>query len=499
MRRMRQQNAASSAWALWAFGVALIAAGLLCGQEPVPAPAKISLPAAPIAQEEDRPLPINLPTAMQLANARPIDIALASQRIEAATAQLERANVLWLPTVYIGVDYARQDGRLQDIRGSVFDTSRQSFMAGAGPVAVFAVSDAIYAPLAARQVLRAREAEQQTAMNDSLLAVAEAYYGVQQSRGELAGAVESVRRAQDVVSRAEKLAEGLAPRVEINRARTELARRQQGVETAREKWETASAELGRILRLSPTSLVVPQEAPHLRVDLVDMATPIDSLITVALSNRPELESRQALVQATLARLRQERIRPLVPSVLIRGNATNPAGILSSGTFGGGRNDDLSNFGGRNSVDFQVLWELQNLGFGNRAAVRERRADNEAAMLDLFRTQDRIAAEVVQAFAQAKRAANRVQLAEAELSNAAETAEKNIQGLSQTRRVGETLVLVFRPQEVIASIQALDQAYRDYYGAVADANRAQFRLYRAIGQPAQCLMEVMPQPPTAVKP
>ncbi len=50
-----------------------------------------------------------------------------------------------------------------------------------------------------------------------------------------------------------------------------------------------------------------------------------------------------------------------------------------------------------------------------------------------------------------------------------------------------MVLLVRPQEAVAAVQALAQAYVDYYGAVADANRAQFRLYRALGQPAQCLV------------
>jgi hypothetical protein len=74
-----------------------------------------------------------------------------------------------------------------------------------------------------------------------------------------------------------------------------------------------------------------------------------------------------------------------------------------------------------------------------------------------------------------------------LKEAAETVKTNLEGLSQTRRVGDTLVLVFRPQEVVAAVQALDQAYRDYFGAIADANRAQFRLYRALGHPAQCVI------------
>ena len=42
------------------------------------------------------------------------------------------------------------------------------------------------------------------------------------------------------------------------------------------------------------------------------------------------------------------------------------------------------------LDIQVLWEFQNLGLGNLAKVRERRAENAAAIIELFRLQDRIA-------------------------------------------------------------------------------------------------------------
>jgi hypothetical protein len=71
-----------------------------------------------------------------------------------------------------------------------------------------------------------------------------------------------------------------------------------------------------------------------------------------------------------------------------------------------------------------------------------------------------------------------------LQYALDTADKNAQGLSQTRRIGDTITLVFRPQEVLVSIQSLQQAYRDYYKAITEHNRAQFRLYRALGHPGQ---------------
>jgi outer membrane protein TolC len=336
------------------------------------------------------------------------------------------------------------------------------------------------------------------AENDSVLAVAEAYFTIQRTRGELAGAMESERLAGDLVKSAEKLAAGLAQPVEVNRAKTELARRQQAVELARERWELASADLNRLLRLPQGTVVEPTEPPHLRIDLFDAWSTVDDLIPIGLTNRPELAARQALVAATLARLRQEKLRPLIPSVILRGNATNPGGTLSTGMFAGGINGDVSNSQWRNSMDVQVLWELQGLGFGNSALVREREAEGRIATLELMRTQDRVAAEVAQAHSQMTRAALRAKLASDGLKEATETVKTNLAGMNQTRRVGETLVLVFRPQEVVAAVQSLDQAYRDYFGTIADANIAQFRLYRSLGHPAACVLakkkeEELPRP------
>jgi hypothetical protein len=201
-----------------------------------------------------------------------------------------------------------------------------------------------------------------------------------------------------------------------------------------------------------------------------------------------LAAQQALVRAALQQLRQERIRPLVPSILLRGAATNPAGTLAGGAFGGGINDQVSRFGARGDYDLQVLWQLENLGFGNSARVRERRAEHELAILESLRLQDRVAADVKQAYDQAQSAAARVKEAEIGLKDAVDSVTQNFEGMKQTKRVGNLLVLVIRPQEAAAAIQALSSAYGDYYGAVGDFNRAQFRLYRAIGQPARLILE-----------
>jgi len=456
--------------------------GSACAQEPS------GFASSVVTVSRATPNAINLATALQLAQVRSIDVQVAAERVIAASAQLDFARSRQLPTIYLGADYARQDGQIQDIRGDVFNTSRSSLMAGAGPSAVFSPSDAILAPLASRQVLSARAADRRATENDITLAVAELYFSVQRARGELMGALESEELATNLVGKAERLAAGLASPVEVSRAKTELARRRQAVESARERQEIAMSDLNRLLRLPQATALEPIEPPQLRVELFDAVWPVDDLIPLALTNRPELASQQSLVAATIARLQREKLRPLIPSVVLRGNATNPGGTLSTGMFGGGINDDFSKFNWRNSMDVQVLWELQGLGLGNRAAIKEKEAENRQALLEMLRVQDRVASEVVQAHTQATRSAKRALLAEEGLKEARETVKTNLEGLNQTRRVGEMLVLVFRPQEVVSAVQALDQAYRDYFGAIADANQAQFRLYRALGHPAQCVLD-----------
>lgn len=499
----------------------LVAAGLACAagcvanpregvarsQEPVRSPLDVAPPPAaliegrgplpqskPALEPNETPLPINFATALQLAGARPLDVQIAGRQVAVAAAQYDRARLLWVPNLVLGTDYFAHTGPQQNFAGEIVTANRNTFMAGFGPNVVFSFSDAVYAPLAARQDLRARQSHQQAAINDTSLSVAEAYFGVQQARGELAGAMLAEKHATELARRAAELVKGLAPPADENRAKVELARRRQSVFAARERWRTASAELARLLRLDPNATLEPIEPAFLPVTVIDSQISLDSLIPIALGSRPELAGHQAVVQAALARLKQEKIRPLVPSLAIRSVSTNPSGSLGYGTFGGGPNDRLDNFAGRFDIDVQLLWEFQSLGFGNRARIQERRAEHEIATLDLFRTQDRIAAEVAKAFAEVRSAAERLNQAEPALREAIDLVNKSLDGLGQTRRAGETVLLVVRPQEAVAAVQALGQANADFFTAVADYNRAQFRLYRALGHPAQCLAGAIPNPP-----
>jgi outer membrane protein TolC len=415
------------------------------------------------------------------------DITIASQQLRVAAAQLEGARVLWVPTLYAGAEYTHHDGPTQAADGAVTNSSRSSLYAGGAPFAVFNITDAIFTPLAQRQVTRAREANVQTTTNDTLYSVARTYFDAQEAQADLASVEDVARRVELLVKKTETLAPDLIPEVELARVRAVKFNVAQVRELAHQRWRTTSTEVARVLRLKPTFLIQPLEPPHLRVTLISPELTADELIPVALASRPELTYNQAQVEAEQERLRQEKFRPLLPIILVRGGSTETPYPLAFGAYGGGQGGTLENFNIRADYDIQALWELRNLGLGNRALIHERKADLEVARSQNFRFRDFVAKEVAEAWAEASSAAAGVEQAEQELRQAQLSADQNLEGLGGTKRAaGNIVILVIRPLEVVAALQALNTAYFNYFGTVADYNRAQFRLYRTLGSPAQYL-------------
>jgi outer membrane protein TolC len=179
------------------------------------------------------------------------------------------------------------------------------------------------------------------------------------------------------------------------------------------------------------------------------------------------------------------MRPLLPSLVMQGGG--PGGAFNFASFQGGPDGQPTEGSGRYDLDVGVVWTLDNLGAGNRAAVRERTAEQQRAVLEVFNTEDRVAEEVVTAHAQLEAAVARVRQTEASVREANITVAGTRIGLRETRGAGGLLELINRPQEAVAALQQLDQAYDAYFSAVAEYNRAQFQLYRAMGYPARTLI------------
>ncbi len=443
----------------------------------------LKLKPAPLDPTDLR-FPINLAAALRLSDARPLIVAAAQASVWVGEAQLTRAKVLWVPTIVFGLDYIRHDGGGPDFnKGIMTAPSVNFFYGGPGLYQYVNLTDAIYEPLVARQDLNARQWNIQAAKNDALLQTADAYFQVHQYRGMYAGALYTVELGKELVEKVNQLSKELVPKVEVDRARNILAELEQRAIAARQEWRVQSANLTQVLRLDPRAVVEPLEHDHTQVTLIDPCRSLDDLMAVALTNRPEVASRRALVQAAGARVQREKMRPLLPIVMI--NGFQSAGeYIQAGLFGLGPNSSLNQWRGREDVSIQCVWQLENFGLGNLAKIKNQRGSESRAIIDLRNAQDMVAGEVTRAQARVQSAAARVLQADRALRTGIITFNGHLEGLSQTRRLENVLVLTFRPQEAVYSLELLNVAFNEYFTTVAEYNRAQFELFHAVGYPAR---------------
>jgi hypothetical protein len=86
----------------------------------------------PAVDKDVQVMPIDLATALRLANAGNPTINLARERVREAYANLLQAQVLWLPNLQTGPAYVRHDGMLQNAAGVVFPTDKWNLFIGGG-------------------------------------------------------------------------------------------------------------------------------------------------------------------------------------------------------------------------------------------------------------------------------------------------------------------------------------------------------------------------------
>jgi outer membrane protein TolC len=89
--------------------------------------------------------------------------------------------------------------------------------------------------------------------------------------------------------------------------------------------------------------------------------------------------------------------------------------------------------------------------------------------------DQAASDVAEAYAQVVARRDQIGLSESGIAAARDSYRRNAERV----RAGQGL-----PIETLQAIAALDLAQRQYARSVADYNRAQFRLQRALGWPVQ---------------
>ncbi len=424
-------------------------------------------------------LPIDLPTALRLANADNLQVALAREQIRQALAGVEKAKALWLPSIRGGANYNRHDGSIQAVPGNQFNTSRGLFYTGLGAFGQsvaspavpgvymnFHLADAIFQPLAARQFTGAQRSAAAAASNDALLDVSLSYLELLRAHQDLAIASEireDAQRIADVTADYARTGQGL--QADADRLQAELAVRRNDVLRSEEARSVASARLAQLLHIDPTVRLDPVEPTVVPIDLVPEDIELRELVAQGLSRRPELAESRSLVGEAVQRLRRERFAPLIPSVLVGGSY----GAMSSGI-----NGNLAAGAGRLDVDAVAYWEMRNLGLGEAAARHHAQSAVRQARVRQLAAMDLVSREITEAYAQSDARRRQIAIGREGVEAAANSYRSSLERILDARGL---------PLEALQSIQALAQARREYLRTLVDYDSAQFTLYRAIGAPA----------------
>jgi outer membrane protein TolC len=438
--------------------------------------------------------PIDLPTALQLADANNLQVAFAREQISIAIAQVDRANALWLPSVRGGLNYNRHEGAIQRVEGAQIQNSRGAFYAGLGAggygasspqvpglYSNFSLTDALFQPLAARQFAGSRAQAAAATTNDTLLEVALGYLELLRAGEDLAISQlsrEDTRQLFEITKAYAETGEGLA--ADANRTRAELALRTNEAQRSQEAQRVASARLAQVLRLDPSVMLEPADAIIAPIDLVVPGAPLCELVAQGLTSRPELAENRLLAAEAVVRLRRERMAVLLPSIVM---------AASYGGMGAGVNEQLAPFHDRLDLDAIAYWEMRNFGFGEAAARRGAQANVRATRFRQLAVMDQVAREVVEAHAQVQSRKAQMTTARMGVEAAAASYQQNLERVRQSQGL---------PIEALQSIQALTQARRELLRTVIEYNSAQFSLYRALGWPLKLPPELAHVPRSPAK-
>jgi outer membrane protein TolC len=493
---MQSKNSCLAAAACLVACLVAAAAGqdLATPTDQLPAPRPLPSPSETLsALVEAEARPIDLAATLQLAGTFNPEILLARERVDEAMALRQLAAAQLLPSVNAGGNLDHHLGPLQQSNGKLIDVHRDAVYLGLGANAVGGgtvnipgivwdgnVSAVLFQSLARRQFVRQQSFASLAVRNQVLLRAASAYLELLRASGRRAVAQQLVANAKEVARLTANFAKtGQGRQADADRAATELEQRKSELVEAENQVLAASAALCQLLSLDPSVRLAPVDSQVVPAAIVPEPITLPELIAIALVQRPELAERRAAIRVAFLELREAKLLPFSPNLLVG---------YSAGTFGGGSNliadnpvapePRFGNFGDREDLDVILFWSLRNLGVGNVALIRlgqSRLRQEELRQIDVL---DRIRAEVATAQARAHARYAQIDIQERAVATSLKAFQQDY-----VRAFNKEAL----PIEVLDSLRLLGRSRQGLLDAIIDYNRAQFELYVAMGQPPAALL------------
>ena len=431
----------------------------------------------------DAPYPIDLPTALRLAGAQNLDIQLARERLSEVQANRQSALEQFFPWITAGAAYHRRDGVAQAVpAGTISDAHFQSYNPGAALTAQMDLGDAIYKSLAAKQLVKASDQALEAQRQDSTLSAAQGYFELAKAGALVEVTREALKTSRDYQQQLQAaVSSGIAFKGDELRVQSQAEHYEITLRQALERQRVAAAELALVLHLDSTVELVPRDTLLAPITLFETNASMHGLVEQALRTRPELKQNQALVLAARAAKNGAIYGPLVPSV---------GAQAFGGGLGGGPDGGPNTFGAEGDYLLGLSWRIGPGGLFDAGRVHAGKGRLAEAQVGEAKLKDTITSHVVVSLARVQSWWAQIALAQRNLATTTET----LRLTRERKQYGVGVVL-----EDIQAQQDLTQARSDYLTALAEYNKAQYGLNKAVGGPPESPQAQGAMPPSKAHP
>lgn len=407
---------------------------------------------------------IDLPTALRLANAQNLDVQIAREKVKEAKALQENARFQFLPTLSPGLSYRRHDNTIQAVDGQFLDIHKQSYAPGVMIGGQWDVGETIYKSLAAKQQVKSSEYRLESQRQDSVIAVIQNYFDLQFAHAAIGVAAESIGISTNYESQlGQAVASGIAFKGDQLRIQVQAERGWLTLQQAKEQEKIAAARLAQSLHLDPSIALVTHDSDFVPLILVETNDALSPLVQEALATRSELKEGRANYHAALENKKGTVYGPLIPSL---------GAQVFAGGLGGDSSAGTSRFGEQEDYFIGLSWKIGPGGIFDSTRKKAAEAGLQMAQLNREKAKDEVTRQVVEALARIQSLTGQIESSRRALN----AAESGLALAQQRREFAVGIVL-----ENIQAEQDLTRARLDYLKTVAEFNKAQYILKRALGR------------------
>ncbi len=464
----------------------------------------LSLDASHITPMYTEMLAIDLPAVVMTATARNVDIMQARQAVVASQGRVESAVGAVFPAIVPTAMFNHVDGTVRATEGNLVGVGFNTFQTAVAVQWLVNPGRVLYNMVAARKRLLASEDAEHAVTLETLRRSAHQFYDLVLAQTRIAAANQGVAEADELLRISKLLVRtGTGVPADQLRAEARLAERRQDLASALNGFYNASVALSVTLHLDSATTLVPSIEQLPPIHLIREDIPILTLLDIAVTFRPDLQSVRTLAEAVTADKGATWWGAFGPQFDvsyqyggIMGNANNvqdrgiPGNLTvnplsSTGSFssnpivngfiregigrGSSRRDDQTfGFSDQQRARAAIGWRISVAAFGDlkTAGAVERRA-----VLDAERRMDEVKAQVVTAAQASRTNAQLMTLGRQRVMSAEEALR-----LTEANLQAGVMTLL----DVLQAQDAATQARLRYAESVVRYNQSQVDLLAALG-------------------